>query len=81
MWLSSNAIRFSVGGAAAKIVPPLFNSYKSGQTTARTSTSHPTGDGTPHRVRTDLSATLFLAHLTIMRAVNWSLPTPLAHTG
>jgi PKHD-type hydroxylase len=52
----------SVGGAAAQIVPPLFNRYEG---------RHAYGDhvdgairpvtGTPHRVRTDLSATLFLA--------------------
>jgi len=44
-----------------KIVPPLFNRYESGETYG----SHVDGAvypvaGTPHRVRTDLSATLFL---------------------
>jgi len=45
-----------------KIVPPLFNSYKGGQTYG----AHVDGairpvTGTPHRVRTDLSASLFLS--------------------
>jgi PKHD-type hydroxylase len=45
-----------------KIVPPLFNRYAGGQTYG----SHIDGGirpvpGTPHRVRTDLSATLFLS--------------------
>jgi PKHD-type hydroxylase len=45
-----------------KIVPPLFNSYKDGQTYG----AHVDGairpvTGTSHRVRTDLSATLFLS--------------------
>jgi len=44
-----------------KVVPPLFNRYRGGQTYG----SHIDGAvrpvvGTPHRVRTDLSATLFL---------------------
>ncbi|MBV9862827.1 MAG: Fe2+-dependent dioxygenase [Alphaproteobacteria bacterium] len=44
-----------------KVVPPLFNSYEAGETYG----SHVDGAirpiaGTPHRVRTDLSATLFL---------------------
>ena len=45
-----------------KIVPPLFNRYAGGQSYG----AHLDGairpiDGTPHRVRTDLSATLFLS--------------------
>jgi PKHD-type hydroxylase len=45
-----------------KIVPPLFNRYAGGQTYG----AHIDGGirpvpGTPHRVRTDLSATLFLS--------------------
>lgn len=44
-----------------KVLPPLFNRYQGGQTYG----SHIDGairpvTGTPHRVRTDLSATLFL---------------------
>src|SRR5262249_56970595 len=44
-----------------KIVPPLFNRYEGGQTYG----DHVDGairpvTGTPYRVRTDLSATLFL---------------------
>jgi len=43
-----------------KVVPPLFNRYVGGQSMAGTSTGavRPVL-GTPHRVRTDLSATLF----------------------
>ena len=45
-----------------KILPPLFNRYEEGQTYG----DHVDGairpvTGTPHRVRTDLSATLFLS--------------------
>ena len=45
-----------------KVVPPLFNRYEGGETYG----SHVDGairpvPGTPHRVRTDLSATLFLS--------------------
>jgi PKHD-type hydroxylase len=45
-----------------KIVPPLFNRYEVGQTYG----DHVDGairpvTGTPHRVRTDLSATLFIS--------------------
>jgi PKHD-type hydroxylase len=45
-----------------KIVPPLFNRYEGGETYG----SHVDGavrtvPGTPHRVRTDLSATVFLS--------------------
>lgn len=48
-----------------KIVPPLFNRYGEGQRYG----DHVDGairpiDGTPHRVRTDLSATLFLSEPT-----------------
>jgi PKHD-type hydroxylase len=47
-----------------KIVPPLFNRYATSQRYG----DHVDGairpiDGTPHRVRTDLSATLFLSEL------------------
>ena len=47
-----------------KIVPPLFNRYEDGQTYG----DHVDGairpvTGTPHRVRTDLSATLFISEL------------------
>ena len=45
-----------------KVVPPLFNRYEGGETYG----THVDGavypvPGTPHRVRTDLSATLFLS--------------------
>src|SRR5690606_9790340 len=45
-----------------KLVPPLFNRYEVAQTYGRhvDGAIRPIG-GTPHRVRTDLSATLFLS--------------------
>jgi PKHD-type hydroxylase len=59
--LSSNAL-FTSAALPHKMVPPLFNCYGSGQTYGR----HVDGairpvSGTPHRVRTDVSATLFLS--------------------
>ncbi len=58
--LERNAL-FLSAALPLKIVPPLFNRYEGGQTYG----SHVDGAiypiaGTPHRVRTDLSATLFL---------------------
>jgi PKHD-type hydroxylase len=52
---------FMSAALPAKVVPPLFNRYGQGQTYG----NHIDGAirpiaGTPHRVRTDLSATLFL---------------------
>ena len=53
---------FTSAALPQKMVPPLFNRYEGGQTYGR----HVDGairpvTGTPHRVRTDLSATLFLS--------------------
>ena len=53
---------FMSAALPSKIVPPLFNRYAGGQRYG----DHVDGairpiDGTPHRVRTDLSATLFLS--------------------
>jgi PKHD-type hydroxylase len=52
---------FMSGALPQKVVPPLFNRYENSQTYG----NHIDGAirpvaGTPHRVRTDLSATLFL---------------------
>jgi PKHD-type hydroxylase len=52
---------FMSGALPLKVVPPLFNRYENSQTYG----NHIDGAirpvaGTPHRVRTDLSATLFL---------------------
>ena len=54
--------KFNSAALPRKIVPPLFNRYAGGQAYG----SHIDGAvrpvaGTPHRVRTDLSATLFLS--------------------
>jgi PKHD-type hydroxylase len=59
--LEHNAF-FVSAALPAKIVPPLFNRYAVGQTYG----AHVDGairpvTGTPHRVRTDLSATIFLS--------------------
>ena len=53
---------FMSGALPQKVVPPLFNRYENSQTYG----NHIDGAirpvaGTPHRVRTDLSATLFLS--------------------
>ena len=54
--------RFTAAALPMKMVPPLFNCYEDGGDYGR----HVDGSirpvtGTPHRVRTDLSATLFLS--------------------
>ena len=54
--------RFTAAALPARIVPPLFNCYEAGEHYGR----HVDGavrpvSGTPHRVRTDISATLFLS--------------------
>ncbi|HTY69519.1 MAG TPA: Fe2+-dependent dioxygenase [Alphaproteobacteria bacterium] len=59
--LERNAL-FVTAALPAKVYPPLFNRYQGGQTYG----THVDGAirdvrGTPHRVRTDLSATLFLS--------------------
>jgi PKHD-type hydroxylase len=59
--LSANAL-FTAAALPLKILPPLFNRYDSEQSYGR----HVDGairpvTGTPHRIRTDLSATLFLS--------------------
>jgi PKHD-type hydroxylase len=59
--LSANAL-FTAAALPLKILPPLFNRYDASQTYGR----HVDGairpvTGTPHRIRTDLSATLFLS--------------------
>lgn len=46
----------------AKVFPPLFNRYSGGQSFGtHVDNAIRTVTGTPHRIRTDLSATLFLA--------------------
>lgn len=55
--------QFTSAALPLKIVPPLFNRYETGQAYG----SHVDGavrpvSGTPHRVRTDLSATLFISN-------------------
>lgn len=54
--------RFTAAALPLKILPPMFNRYDTNQTYGR----HVDGairpvTGTPHRIRTDLSATLFLS--------------------
>ncbi|MYA36428.1 MAG: Fe2+-dependent dioxygenase [Gammaproteobacteria bacterium] len=55
-------LQFTAAALPAKIVPPLFNCYEEDNSYGR----HVDGAirpvfGTPHRVRTDISATLFLS--------------------
>jgi PKHD-type hydroxylase len=53
---------FTTGALPSKVYPPLFNKYQSGQsfgTHVDNAVRHVRG--TPHRIRTDLSATLFLS--------------------
>lgn len=59
--LQRNAL-FTAAALPLKILPPLFNCYGAGQTYGRhvDGAIRPLG-GTPHRIRTDLSATLFLS--------------------
>ena len=44
-----------------RVFPPLFNRYAPGMASARNRNAIRTIPGTPYRIRTDLSATLFLA--------------------
>jgi len=53
---------FMAAALPLKVFPPLFNRYQSGQSFgAHIDNAVRQVTGTPHRVRTDLSATLFLA--------------------
>ncbi len=54
--------RFISGALPLKVFPPLFNRYRAGQAFGmHVDNAVRQVRGTPHRVRTDLSATLFLA--------------------
>src|ERR1051326_8468248 len=58
--LQQNAL-FMAAALPLKIFPPLFNSYAGGQSFGmHVDNAIRQVRGTPHRVRTDLSATLFL---------------------
>lgn len=57
-----NNLNFISAALPLKVFPPLFNRYESGQTFGNhIDNAIRQVSGTPHRVRTDLSATLFLA--------------------
>src|ERR1700734_538885 len=59
--LEKNAL-FISAALPAKVFPPLFNRYQGGQSFGtHVDNAIRQGTGTPHRLRTDLSATLFLA--------------------
>ncbi len=59
--LERNAL-FIAAALPLKVFPPLFNRYQGGQSFGNhVDNSIRQVTGTPHRVRTDLSATLFLA--------------------
>jgi PKHD-type hydroxylase len=54
---------FMAAALPAKVFPPLFNRYQGGQSFGtHVDNAIRQVTGTPHRVRTDLSATLFFAH-------------------
>ena len=58
---SRNAL-FVSAALPARVFPPLFNRYRGGQSFGtHVDTAIRQITGTPHRIRTDLSATLFLA--------------------
>ena len=58
--LERNAL-FIAGALPLKVFPPLFNRYRAGQAFGpHVDNAVRQVRGTPHRVRTDLSATLFL---------------------
>jgi PKHD-type hydroxylase len=53
---------FLAAALPLRVFPPLFNSYRGGQAFGtHIDTAIRSVTGTPHRIRTDLSATLFLA--------------------
>ncbi|MBO0800856.1 MAG: Fe2+-dependent dioxygenase [Blastocatellia bacterium] len=57
-----NSPLFMAAALPLKVFPPLFNRYQGGQSFgAHVDNAIRQVTGTPHRVRTDLSATLFLA--------------------
>jgi PKHD-type hydroxylase len=57
-----NSPLFLTAALPAKVFPPLFNRYQDGQSFGtHVDNAIRQVPGTPHRVRTDLSATLFLA--------------------
>jgi PKHD-type hydroxylase len=59
--LGQNAL-FISAALPSKVFPPLFNRYQSGQTFGtHVDNAIRQVTGTPHRIRTDLSATLFLS--------------------
>ncbi len=60
--LSQNAL-FISAALPERIFPPLFNRYQGGQSFGtHVDNAIRQVTGTPHRIRTDLSATLFFAH-------------------
>ena len=64
-----------------RVFPPLFNRYEPGMTFgAHVDNAIRQVTGTPFRVRTDLSATLFLSRPTSTTAASWWWRTPTART-
>jgi PKHD-type hydroxylase len=60
--LGQNAL-FIAAALPQRVFPPLFNSYSGGQSFGtHVDNAIRTVTGTPHRIRTDLSATLFFTH-------------------
>ena len=72
---------FIAAALPARVFPPLFNRYQGGQSFGNhvdNAIRHVAG--TPVRIRTDLSATLFLSVPTNTTAASWSSRTPTAST-
>ncbi len=64
-----------------KVFPPLFNRYEGGQSFGNhVDNAIRQVTGTPHRVRTDLSATLFSPRPRSTTAASWWSKTPTAST-
>jgi len=65
-----------------KVLPPMFNCYRGGGTYGNhVDNAIRQLPGSPHRVRTDVSCTLFSATRTNTTAVSWWSRTPTARAG
>ena len=73
---------FITAALPLRVFPPLFNRYQGGQSFGtHVDNAIRQVTGTPHRIRTDLSATLFFSRArTNTTAANWWWKTPMART-
>ena len=73
--------RTDAAALPVRVFPPLFNRYQGGQSFGNhVDNAIRQVPGTPHRIRTDLSATLFFADPTNTTAASWWSRTPTACT-